>query len=184
MFSVASLRIPALICCSLLFLLCACDQKAPSAAKPAAPSAQNASAAASPDAQAAPKAASDTAPASVISKDSLTHRRFALTRANDQSFPDTKTAPSLEFSEGFRISGAVCNRFTAQAELEGGVLRASRAAATKMMCMDKNLSGLEDDFFKLLQEGVALEMNGDRLVLRGRVDGKDMVLEYVKADLM
>jgi heat shock protein HslJ len=127
---------------------------------------------------------SRTSPAAggAVAESALLHRRFLLREANGVSFTGSEKIPSLEFNEGFRLSGAVCNRFTAQAELRDGVLRAKQAASTKMLCVDPALNQLESDLYRLLQDGAALELDGAHLRLTGKAGDKPMRLEYEQRD--
>jgi heat shock protein HslJ len=163
-----------LACAVLLGLtsLNACGQNEPAPKSPAAGQAE--AQPSTPDAQ--------PHHSGTITDSDLLHRRFILREANGMSFEGQEKVPSLEFNEGFRLSGAVCNRFSAQGELKDGVLRARQAASTKMLCLDADLNQLESDFYRLLQDGAALELDGKYLRLTGKGGDKPMRLEYEQRD--
>lgn len=117
--------------------------------------------------------------ASGVSKQDLVHHAFVLASINGNPFVEKERLPTLEFNEGFRVSGAVCNRFTGQAELENGMLTVKQMASTRMLCADQELNRLENDFSRMLMDGAAITLAGKILTL-GR-DG--YVLEFVLRDL-
>lgn len=117
-------------------------------------------------------------------QNALLHRNFLLLTANGKSFEDKEKRPNLEFNEGFRIAGGICNRFTGMAELKDGVLTAKQLASTKMFCTDQDLNELEADFGRLLEGGAKLEFSGNRLTLDGKAGDKDLKLVYELRDLV
>jgi heat shock protein HslJ len=166
------------VSCSLIAALAAlsgCGQGPSDGKGPVAVVAGQADASTTPDAD-------QTKTGDQLTQSDLLHRRFILAQANGLSFTGQDKVPSLEFNEGFRISGAVCNRFTAQAELKDGLLLARQAASTKMLCMDERLNQLESDFFRLLQDGASLELHGKYLRLTGKAGDKPLQLEYELRD--
>lgn len=116
-----------------------------------------------------------------VEKD-LLHRRFELQSINGAAYNLKEKRPSLEFNEGFQMSGAICNGFMGKASLENGVLRAPHMAATRKLCFEEAMNRLEIDFFSLMQSGAELEFDGQRLVLRGKSKEKDIVLEFAISD--
>lgn len=114
----------------------------------------------------------------------LLHRRFLLLTMNGTSFAEKEKRPSLEFNEGFRISGGICNRFTGMAELANGKLTAKQLASTKMFCTDQELNELETNFALLLANGASLDFDGQKLILRGTAGDKDIELVYELRDLV
>ena len=100
-------------------------------------------------------------------KSDLLHRNFEIISVDGKIFSDTMSRkPNLEFNEGFRISGGICNRFTAQAELKDSVLFARQMASTKMFCPDPELNTLESTFATMLMEGATITLDGNTLTLR------------------
>ncbi|WP_434777022.1 META domain-containing protein [Neisseria sp. Ec49-e6-T10] len=97
----------------------------------------------------------------------LQHRNFALLQFNGQTLPtDNKYKnPNLEFAEGMHISGAVCNRFNGQAQLNNNVLSAPNLAATRMMC-EPTLNQIESALFKTLSDGATISFDGKTLTLK------------------
>ena len=100
----------------------------------------------------------------------LLHRRFVLESVDGKPFTHER-APDIEFGEGFRVYGAVCNRYTGQGELKNDVLFVKQMASTKMLCADGTLNTLEQDFARMLQDGATVEFADNTLTLRqgGRV---------------
>lgn len=125
--------------------------------------------------EAAPSAKAEPASGPELSKETLLHRHFALKTADGVSYADKDKVPTLEFQEGFRVVGGICNRFTGQGELEGDTLFAKHLASTKMLCVDQDLNALENAFGVLLNKGAKLSFDGKLLVLRG--DGHELVYE-------
>lgn len=104
-----------------------------------------------------------------VTKEDLLHRNFVLTSIDGKDFvakhPQPMT-PNIEFNEGFRISGATCNRFMGQAELNNGVLSVKQLAGTMMMCVDPTLNQLETTFAQMLQAGADISLVDQNLTLR------------------
>jgi Heat shock protein len=115
---------------------------------------------------------------------SLLHRRFLLLTVNGVSFAEKEKRPSLEFNEGFRISGGICNRFTGMAEFANGMLTAKQLASTKMFCTDQDLNELETNFALLLEKGASLNFDGQKLTLSGTAGDKQLELVYELRDLV
>lgn len=115
-----------------------------------------------------------------VSKQDLLHHTFVLASINGRPFMEKERLPTLEFNEGFRVSGAICNRFTGQAELENGMLTVKQMASTRMLCVDQELNRLESDFSTMLMNGAAVTLAGKTLTLRR--DG--YALEFTLRDLM
>ena len=101
-----------------------------------------------------------------IARQDLLHRRFVLVSSDGKNFSARERVPSIEFNEGLRISGAVCNRFAGQGRLAGNVLFVEQLASTKMFCMDPDLNELEDLLARMLSGGAELRFDGRNLVIR------------------
>lgn len=103
-----------------------------------------------------------------LTKEFLTHQKFVLVQVNEADYvaeQDLPT-PTLEFGDDFRVSGRICNNFNGPGELQNDVLSVRAVASTRMLCPDSNLTQLETRFFQMLESGVTLSMDGDRLHLR------------------
>ena len=111
----------------------------------------------------------------------LLHRRFTLAKVDGKDFAVEESAqrPDIEFNEGFQIAGRVCNRFRGPARLEDGRLIAENLAATRMLCVNPELSELEALFFAMLRVGadIALAEDGGLILRQG---GRALV--YARAD--
>ncbi|MCC8194967.1 MAG: META domain-containing protein [Deltaproteobacteria bacterium] len=94
----------------------------------------------------------------------LLHRRFVLATVDGDPFP-AMNPPDIEFNEGFRVSGRICNRYTGLGTLENGVLTVGQMATTKMLCPDDTLNRFETMFAAMLAAGVKVDLEDDRLRL-------------------
>ena len=106
-----------------------------------------------------------TGPKSTVSKQDLLHHNFVLTHVNGKPFLEKERTPNIEFNEGFRVSGATCNRFMGQAELENGVLTVKHMASTMMFCADDDLNKLEQKFSQMMEGGAAITLKDNILTL-------------------
>lgn len=162
---------------------CQSEAKPPEAAAPAAPAITlNTTEPAAVKPEAEPILADDTlrpldpveeAPAaggaSGLTKDFLMHQKFVLVQVNEADYsPDNPDlpAPTLEFGDDFQVSGRICNTYRGQGELQDDVLSVRAVASTRMLCPNTNLGQLETSFFKMLENGATLSMDGDRLSLK------------------
>lgn len=136
---------------------CSEEQAQPTAAHTEGPAADSGPATDS----AAPPAAT-----SVIQAD-LLQRYFVLRSVNGQDYTHKERVPDLEFGEGFRVFGQMCNRYTGQAALEDGKLFVRQMASTKMLCPDTKLNQLEDAFAQMVHAGADLAFDGSTLTLVG-----------------
>lgn len=108
----------------------------------------------------------------------LLHRRFVLESLDGKPFTSSMGAPDIEFNEGFRLSGRICNRYSGQASLENGLLLAPHMAMTKMLCPDEALNDFETLFGSMLGTGAQVTFSGNTLTLRQGTH----VLVYKSAD--
>lgn len=95
----------------------------------------------------------------------LAQRRFVLADVDGVPFAAGQR-PDISFSEDFRVSGRMCNRYTGQGTLQNGVLTVKQMASTKMLCIDAALNRLEGQFGAMLAAGAHTELTGDTLTLR------------------
>lgn len=101
-----------------------------------------------------------------VTKEQLLHHNFVLTSIDGKAFTGKEQVPSIEFNEGFHVSGGVCNRFMGQGTLENGVLRIEKMASTMMMCPDQKLNELESTFAAMMGAGAAISLEGKVLTLK------------------
>lgn len=141
------------------------------AAEPASPDSSAAENMAAP-AEALPGAAEESAPAagdsSGLTREFLMHQKFTLAQVNEDDYisPQDLPTPTLEFGDDFLVSGRICNNYRGSGELRDDVLSVRAVASTRMLCPDTGLNELETKFFKMLEGGAALSMDGDRLTLK------------------
>lgn len=107
----------------------------------------------------------------------LLHRRFVLERVNGEAVAGLSAVPDIEFGEGLRVFGRVCNRYAGEGELLENVLTVKGMAMTKMLCPDEALNKLEYAFGKMLSNGATVEVRDGRLTLAG----EGMTLSYKAA---
>ncbi|MDR1920255.1 MAG: META domain-containing protein [Candidatus Adiutrix sp.] len=110
----------------------------------------------------------------------LARRSFSLKSVDGRELnlkkPDGSEgpAPGLSFDEWPEpparpfLSGKICNNYRGLIEIEGNILKMEKAAGTMMMCLDGELNRLENDFFKLLAEGVEMSLEDGTLTLKGQ----------------
>jgi len=103
---------------------------------------------------------------SAITQQDILHHRFVLVSVDGKDFSAKEPVPSIEFNEGLRIYGAVCNRFRGQGRLVGNVLTVEQLASTKMLCADPDINELENLLTRMLSEGAELRLDGQRLMVR------------------
>ena len=106
-----------------------------------------------------------------VSQLDLLHRNYVLISIDGEPFSIQDHQPNIEFGAGFRVSGAVCNRYTGQGVLKNSVLTVDQMASTKMLCIDPALNQLESDFSNMLMNGVRVSQTANSLTLShdGRV---------------
>ncbi|MCL1916318.1 MAG: META domain-containing protein [Desulfovibrionaceae bacterium] len=102
----------------------------------------------------------------VITQEDLLHHRFVLVSSDGKNFSAKERIPAIEFNEGLRVSGVVCNRFTGQGRLAGNLLTVEQLASTKMFCADPDLNELESLLTRMLSEGAELCLEGADLAIR------------------
>jgi heat shock protein HslJ len=113
-----------------------------------------------------PSACADDPASRHARPEELMHRRFILVSANGAPFRVKGHAPEISFDGDFRVSGAVCNRFTGRGKMDAGVLTAGGMISTRMFCPDAALNELENDLMRMLEGGAEIVFNGGGLILR------------------
>lgn len=98
----------------------------------------------------------------------LLHHHFVL-QSVDGLAADAKqgSGPNIEFGEKMHLSGAMCNRFFGQGQLENGVLTVKNLASTRMMCADPQLNQWDQTLNAVLANGAEVSLNGQQLTLSG-----------------
>lgn len=105
---------------------------------------------------------------SSVAGSDLLHHHFVLVSVDGKAAPMAgEQKPFLEFGEGFRVFGKICNNFNGQAVLKSGVLKADQVASTLMLCPDDSLNALETQFHQALQQGLKVQLQNTILTLRG-----------------
>ncbi|QII39042.1 META domain-containing protein [Rouxiella badensis] len=74
--------------------------------------------------------------------------------------------PTLEFSEKMHVSGAMCNRFMGQGQLDNDRLFVRQIASTRMLCADSQLNVGDRLIAEMLQNGAKVSLHGKQLILR------------------
>lgn len=96
----------------------------------------------------------------------LLHHRFVLESIDGVPFESSVRTPDIEFGEGFRVYGGICNRYTGQGELADNVLTVKQMASTKMLCADDKLNKFEGQFAQMLSAGAEIAIEGNTLTLK------------------
>ena len=104
--------------------------------------------------------------AGVPEQSKLLHHNFILTEVNGTAFIGEKI-PNIQFGEGLKVSGSVCNNYIGQGELIGDKLFVRELASTKMLCPDQDLNELEFAFGNMLMAGATISYNWNTLTLVG-----------------
>ena len=99
-------------------------------------------------------------------RDELLHRRFVLTSVDGVPQAASPITPDIEFNEGFRVSGRMCNRYAGQGKLENGLLTVGQMISTKMLCTDDALNRLDGLLAAMLAAGARADLSGGTLTLR------------------
>ena len=99
-----------------------------------------------------------------VTQQDLQHHNYTLVTINGKEYTGERV-PSIEFNEGFRASGSMCNGYTGKAELTDNVLTIKQMASTKMLCVDPVLNQLEADFSTMMMEGANISLQNNMLTL-------------------
>jgi heat shock protein HslJ len=81
--------------------------------------------------------------------------RYVLARINGEPASFARDV-FVEIDSQFGLTGRICNTFRGPADYREGILKAGNLASTRMLCLDENLSKLENDLFQALRDGVSL----------------------------
>ena len=105
-----------------------------------------------------------------VTENDLLHHRFVLKTYNGAEVKAVNFSkiPGIEFQEGMRIGGVMCNNYNGPAKFENGKLQAT-VASTMMLCMD-DINRVEHAFFTALREGADVKLSGNTLQLKHASD--------------
>lgn len=101
-----------------------------------------------------------------ITESSLLHHNFRLESVNGKPYNLQEPAPTIAFNEGMLVSGQICNRFNGQGKLAQGMLTVVNMASTRKLCYEPELNQYETMISQMLMSGVALDYDGQTLVMR------------------
>ncbi len=98
----------------------------------------------------------------------LLHHRFILQSVDGLAVNARPgNVPNIEFGEKMHVSGAMCNRFFGQGQLENGVLTVKNLASTRMMCADPQQNLWDQMIGVILANGAKISLNDQQLTLSG-----------------
>jgi len=103
--------------------------------------------------------------AELTAKDLQHHRFELLTLDGTPVIAQHGGKPSIEFGEKMHVSGAMCNRFMGQGQLENNLLTVKQLASTQMMCSDPLLNKGDQLIGAMLQKGVNVSLQSNQLTL-------------------
>lgn len=112
----------------------------------------------------------------------LQHHRYVLKSVDGKPLSglDASRQPEISFGENMHVAGAMCNRFMGQGKLTGNTLKVDGMAATRMMCIEPQLSELDNVIGTLLGNGAQVNLAGTELTLKN----DQHTLVYTLADLV
>ncbi|AHG22542.1 heat-inducible protein [Chania multitudinisentens RB-25] len=110
----------------------------------------------------------DNQPSKNVTESDLLHHNFVLQSIDGILVnPQNGQIPSIEFGEKMHVSGAMCNRFFGQGQLENSVLTVKNLASTRMMCADPQRNQWDQTISTLLSNGADVSLNAHLLILNG-----------------
>lgn len=99
-----------------------------------------------------------------VTPEMLVHHNFTLVSVDDKPYQGANV-PNIAFNEGMRVSGAICNQFMGQGELQNDVLTVKQLASTKKLCFEDELNNYENLISALLMDGARVEFQNKLLIL-------------------
>ncbi|NDJ57793.1 heat shock protein HslJ [Enterobacteriaceae bacterium 4M9] len=117
-----------------------------------------------------------------ISAEQLQHHRYVLQSVDGKPLSglDAARQPEISFGENMHVAGAMCNRFMGQGKLTGDTLKVEGMASTRMMCIEPQLSELDNVIGAMLNDGAQINLAGQELTLKNA----QHTLVYTLADLV
>ena len=106
----------------------------------------------------------------------LLHHRYDLESVNGKTIQpmgdNAERTPRIEFQEGNRVAGVICNFYNGPVTIEDGVMKGV-LASTLMACIDPVLAEAENAFMQAVSEGAKLNLNKDKLIM---TQGNNMLI--------
>ena len=85
----------------------------------------------------------------------IAEHRYVLTKINGEPVA-TDLQVFVEIDSQFGLAGRICNTFRGPASYQDGILKAGNLASTRSLCLNENLSRLENALLQALRDGVSL----------------------------
>lgn len=101
-------------------------------------------------------AACTTQAPQTIQQSDLLHRHFVLQSVDGKTIGGEK----------MHVSGAMCNRFMGQGELQNNILKVERLASTRMACIDPTRAALDPIITDVLSQGAEVSLIKGQLTLK------------------
>ena len=102
-----------------------------------------------------------------VTSEQLKYTQWQLSKVNGLAIPVSQTA-SIRFIEAMQVNGfAGCNRFFGEGEIVEGQLKVKNLGMTRKYCGEE-IAQVESQLINQLQIGVLLEVNANKLTLKGK----------------
>ncbi|NIH31052.1 heat shock protein HslJ [Hafnia paralvei] len=113
-------------------------------------------------------AACTTQAPQTLQQSDLLHRHFVLQSVDGKTIGSDKNRmePGIEFGEKMHVSGAMCNRFMGQGELQNNILKVEHLASTRMACIDPARAALDPIITDVLSQGAEVSLIKGQLTLK------------------
>lgn len=103
-----------------------------------------------------------------VTESDLLHHHFVLQSVDGIAVtPGHGNGPNIEFGETMHVSGAMCNRFFGNGQLQDGVLTVQGLASTRMLCTDPQLNQWDAMIGNVLSNGAKVTLSAQQLTLSG-----------------
>lgn len=100
-----------------------------------------------------------------LANEDFVGHRFILTAVNGAA-PSSEKEIYFQVDENSMISGKICNVFRGHFEIMYDRIHMKDAVSSRMACPDAALTNLENRFLALMERGMVMIPDGDRLTLR------------------
>ncbi|OKB65335.1 heat-inducible protein [Serratia marcescens] len=104
-----------------------------------------------------------------VAPNDLLHHNFVLQSVDGEAakLPPGGGLLNLEFGEHLHVSGAMCNRFFGQGQLDDGVLTVKPLAMTRKLCPDDQRNQWDRVIGTVLENGAKVTLSAQQLTLSG-----------------